>query len=88
MQNWFVICGIFLLWSTELHINKYFGVNLKLLDLPFAHGFIKFPKQSKEQKKLNIEATSKKVSKFCRQKILFGFLEGFFANFKGSEAVN
>lgn len=44
MQNWFVIFGIFLLWSTELHINKYFGVNLKLLDLPFAHGFIKFPK--------------------------------------------
>ena len=60
----------------------------KTLGFTFAHGFIKFKKYSKEQKKLNIEATSTKVSKFCCYKILFGFPEGFFANFKGSEAVN
>lgn len=66
MQNWFAICGIFLLWSTELHINKYFGVNLKLLDLPLPMVLLNFQNSQKNKKKLNIEATSKKVSKFCR----------------------
>ena len=50
MQNWFVICGIFMLWSTELHINKYFGVNLKLLNLPLPMVLSNFQNSQKNKK--------------------------------------
>ena len=50
MQNWFVICGIFMLWSTELHINKYFGVNLKLLDLPLPMVLLNLKNSQKNKK--------------------------------------
>lgn len=50
MQNWFVICGIFMLWSTELHINKYFGVNLKLLDLPLPMVLLNLKNNQKNKK--------------------------------------
>ena len=38
----------------------------KTLGFTFAHGFIKFPNSQKNKKMLNLEGTSKKVSKFCR----------------------
>ena len=65
MQNWFVICGIFLLWSTELHINKYFRVNLKLLNLPLLMVLLNF-QNSQKNKKIKYRGNFQEVSKFRR----------------------
>ena len=47
MQNWFAICGIFLLVLVMVHGTSYQQIlwcEFKTLGFTFAHGFIKFPK--------------------------------------------